>query len=55
MDQPTTAGFNHGLGEIVTALLAEGMELTELVEHQSGRGTRSATRWCSVTTGSGDS
>ena len=35
LDQPTTVGFNHGLGEIVTALLAEGMELTELVEHQS--------------------
>jgi hypothetical protein len=27
--------FNHGLGEIVTALLTEGMEPTELVEHQS--------------------
>ena len=35
LNQPTTVGFNHGLGEIVTALLAEGMELTELVEHQS--------------------
>ncbi len=35
LDQPTTVVFNHGLGEIVTALLAEGMELTELVEHQS--------------------
>ena len=35
LEQPTTVGFNHGLGEIVTALLAEGMELTELVEHQS--------------------
>jgi hypothetical protein len=35
LDQPTTVGFNHGLGEIVMALLAEGMELTELVEHQS--------------------
>ncbi|MET0163441.1 MAG: methyltransferase [Vicinamibacterales bacterium] len=35
LDQPTTVVFNHGLGEIVTALLGEGMELTELVEHQS--------------------
>ena len=35
LDQPTTVGFNHGLGEIVTALLAEGMDLTEFVEHQS--------------------
>jgi hypothetical protein len=35
LDQPTTVVFNHGLGEIVTALLTEGMEPTELVEHQS--------------------
>ena len=27
--------WNHGLGEIVTALLAEGMRLTMLVEHDS--------------------
>ena len=25
--------WNHGLGEIVTALLDHGMELTTLVEH----------------------
>jgi SAM-dependent methyltransferase len=30
-----THEWNHGLGEIVTALLAEGMELTMLVEHDS--------------------
>jgi SAM-dependent methyltransferase len=32
-----TAGhcWNHGLGEIVSALLGEGMTLTELVEHDS--------------------
>jgi SAM-dependent methyltransferase len=30
-----THSFNHGLGEIVTALLAAGMELTLLEEHQS--------------------
>ena len=27
--------WNHGLGEIVTALLGRGLELTELVEHDS--------------------
>ncbi len=31
-----TVNWNHGLGEIVTALLAEGMRITELVEHDSG-------------------
>lgn len=30
-----THEWNHGLGEIVTALLAEGMSLTMLVEHDS--------------------
>jgi SAM-dependent methyltransferase len=30
-----THEWNHGLGEIVTALLAAGMELTQLVEHDS--------------------
>jgi SAM-dependent methyltransferase len=30
-----THEWNHGLGEIVTALLDEGMELTTLVEHDS--------------------
>ena len=30
-----THEWNHGLGEIVTALLAAGMELTMLVEHDS--------------------
>jgi SAM-dependent methyltransferase len=33
--QPTTIEFNHGLGEIVTALLDRGMTLTQLVEHDS--------------------
>lgn len=31
----TTHSWNHGLGEIVTALLGTGMELTGLVEHDS--------------------
>jgi SAM-dependent methyltransferase len=30
-----THSWNHGLGEIVTALLDAGMELTQLVEHDS--------------------
>jgi SAM-dependent methyltransferase len=30
-----THSWNHGLGEIVSALLEGGMELTELVEHDS--------------------
>ncbi|HTJ35736.1 MAG TPA: class I SAM-dependent methyltransferase [Dactylosporangium sp.] len=30
-----THSWNHGIGEIVTALLAEGMELTMLQEHDS--------------------
>jgi SAM-dependent methyltransferase len=32
---PDTIGFNHGLGEIVGALLAVGMRLTMLDEHDS--------------------
>ena len=35
VEQPMTVEFNHGLGEIVTALLQQGMELTQLVEHRS--------------------
>jgi SAM-dependent methyltransferase len=31
----TTHEWNHGLGEIVTALFAHGMQLTGLVEHRS--------------------
>ncbi|HET6209896.1 MAG TPA: methyltransferase [Jatrophihabitans sp.] len=31
----TTASWNHGLGEIVTAVLNAGLRLTELVEHDS--------------------
>jgi SAM-dependent methyltransferase len=31
----TTHEWNHGLGEIVTALFAEGMQITGLVEHDS--------------------
>ncbi len=30
-----THSWNHGLGEVMTALLDEGMELTSLVEHDS--------------------
>ena len=36
--------WNHGLGEIVTALLDTGMVLTQLVEHDSPRGTLSPDR-----------
>jgi SAM-dependent methyltransferase len=32
---PTTYEWNHGLGEIVTALMAHGMDLTMLLEHDS--------------------
>jgi SAM-dependent methyltransferase len=34
-EQNTTHEWNHGLGEIVTAVLDAGMELKMLVEHQS--------------------
>ena len=30
-----THSWNHGLGEIVTALLGHGLEVTELTEHRS--------------------
>jgi SAM-dependent methyltransferase len=33
--QHLTYQWNHGLGELVTALLDQGMELTQLVEHDS--------------------
>jgi len=33
--QPETIEFNHGLAEVVTALLDSGMTLTQLVEHDS--------------------
>jgi SAM-dependent methyltransferase len=33
--QNTTHVWNHGLGEVITALLARGMRLTGLVEHDS--------------------
>ena len=31
----TTHSWNHGLGEIATALLSEGLQITGLVEHDS--------------------
>lgn len=31
----TTMEWNHGLGEIITALLGEGMGLTQFVEHDT--------------------
>jgi SAM-dependent methyltransferase len=34
-EQNTTHSWNHGLGEIVTALLDHGLDLTALVEHDS--------------------
>ena len=30
-----THSWNHGLGEVVTALLDEGMTITQLIEHDS--------------------
>ena len=35
IDQPDTIEFNHGLGEVVTALFDEGMRLIGLEEHRS--------------------
>ena len=35
LDSPTTRQWNHGLGEIITALLDAGMDLTSLEEHAS--------------------
>lgn len=37
----TTVEWNHGLGEIITALLRHGMQLTGLVEHDS-------VPWCAL-------
>jgi len=34
-EQNTTHEWNHGLGEVVTALLERGMQITGLVEHDS--------------------
>lgn len=31
----TTHSWNHGLGEIASALIAEGLQITSLVEHDS--------------------
>ena len=39
--QNRTHSWNHGLGEMITALLAEGMELTGLAEHDS-------VPWCAI-------
>lgn len=35
VDSPLQYEWNHGMGEIVTAVLAAGLELTTLVEHDS--------------------
>jgi hypothetical protein len=35
VDAPETMEFNHGIGEIVTALLRVGMEVTAFEEHDS--------------------
>jgi SAM-dependent methyltransferase len=35
LTNPVTHSWNHGLGEVVTALLGHGLELTMLVEHDS--------------------
>ena len=34
-EQNTTHSWNHGLGEVVTAVLAHGLRITALVEHDS--------------------
>jgi len=35
LTSPDTVSFNHGLGEIITALMSAGLHLTGLVEHDS--------------------
>lgn len=35
LENSTTHSWNHGLGEVVTALLDHGMTITQLVEHDS--------------------
>ncbi|CAI6094465.1 unnamed protein product [Clonostachys chloroleuca] len=35
LKETKTASFNHGLGEIIQALLSEGLRVTGLAEHQS--------------------
>jgi SAM-dependent methyltransferase len=35
LKETKTASFNHGLGEIIQALLSEGLRVTGLIEHQS--------------------
>jgi SAM-dependent methyltransferase len=35
LSNSTTHSWNHGLGEIVTALLEHGLRLTQLIEHDS--------------------
>jgi 2-polyprenyl-3-methyl-5-hydroxy-6-metoxy-1,4-benzoquinol methylase len=35
LDQPTTVQFNHGLAEILSALMAEGLYLEAIAEHDS--------------------
>ena len=35
LTSPATIQFNHGLGEILTALMRVGMEITALEEHDS--------------------
>ena len=52
---PTTVTheWNHGLGEIVTALLDAGLELTALVEHDSVPWEALRGRWSCSTAASG--
>ena len=52
-EQNTTHEWNHGLGEIVTAVLDAGMELTMLVEHDSVPGSPCPDRWSRTSTASG--
>ena len=48
-----THEWNHGLGEIVTALLDNGMELTGLAEHTASPGRRCPGRWSSLRAANG--
>jgi SAM-dependent methyltransferase len=46
--------WNHGIGEVVTAVLGEGLRLTELVEHDSvPLGGPFPGRWSSMTRANG--
>jgi len=49
----TTHEWNHGLAEIITALMDAGLDLTALAEHDSARGRRCRGRWSRTASASG--